>query len=437
MSFHFNPGQQKAWDKLYTGACRFCLLYGGSRSGKTFLAVYTILVRALKAPHSKHLIVRQEASSARAAILRGNMATIPAVIRLCFPGLTYEANEKYGYLTLPNGSEIWVGGLNDDRAMERILGNEYLSIYMNEASECRYSAFTLLRSRLAQVCKDVEGDDVMQRFYVDLNPTTRAHWTYRVWIDGVDPEDGTKLDMAQYGHEIINPLDNQENLSGDYIADLMALPERARKRFMEGKYIEDVENALWKRIWFKRVQELPELDRIVVAVDPAITTEPGSDETGIIAVGIKGPLGYVLEDASGRYKPEEWARQAVALYHTWDADRVVAEVNQGGDMVESVLRAHAPDIPYSAVTATRGKVVRAEPVAALYEQKKVFHYAGSDFGTLEDQLCTVTVGFDRKAAGFSPDRMDALVWGFTELFPRLTRPRVSSAPIRRQIGTMA
>ena len=435
--FKFNPGQQRAWDNLYTSVKRFCLLFGGSRSGKTFLAVYLILVRALKAPHSKHLIVRQEASSARSAILRGNMATIPIVLRMCFPGLTYETNEKYGYITLPNGSEIWIGGLNDERAMERILGNEYLTIYMNEASECRYSAFTLLRSRLAQVCKDIEGDEVRQRFLVDLNPTTRAHWTYRVWIDGVDPEDGTTLDMGQYGHGVINPVDNQENLSGDYIADLMAMPERARKRYFEGKYIEDAENALWKRKWFHRVQELPDFERVVVSVDPAITTEPGSDETGIIALGLAAGMGYVLEDASGRYKPEEWARQAVALYHTWDADRVVAEVNQGGDMVESTLRAHSPDLPVTKIVAWRGKVIRAEPVAALYERNKVFHYTGADLDTLEDQLCTVTVGFDRKAAGFSPDRMDALVHGFTDLFPQMTRNRVASAPIQRKIGTMA
>lgn len=436
MTFEFNPGQQRAWDNLYTSDKRFCLLYGGSRSGKTFLAVYAILTRALKAPKSKHLIVRQEAASARASLLRGNMATIPMVIGLCFPGLTFEPNEQYGYLTLPNGSEIWVGGLNDDKAMERILGNEYVTIYMNEASECRYSAFTLLRSRLAQVVKDIDGDTVRQRFFVDLNPTTRNHWTYRVWIDGTDPEDGKALNLSDYGSDVINPLDNIANLSGDYLADLQALPERARRRFFEGRYIEDAENALWRRAMFKRVQKIPDLVRIVVAIDPAISTEAGSDETGIIAAGIDGAgNGYLLEDASGKYKPEEWAKQAIALYDTWGADRIVAEVNQGGDMVQAVIRAQRADVPYTAVQATRGKVVRAEPVAGLYERGKVFHVG--DFPTLEDQLCTVTVGFDRKAAGWSPDRMDALVWAFTDLFPRMTRGVKSTGPILRPLGTMA
>lgn len=434
--FHFNPGQQTAWDNLYTSDKRFCLLYGGSRSGKTFLAIYTILIRALKAPKSKHLIVRQEASSARASIMRGNMATLPTVLRLCFPGVTYEPNEKYGYITLPNGSEIWVGGLNDDKAMERILGNEYVTIYMNEASECRYSAFTLLRSRLAQVVEDVDGDEVRQRFLVDLNPTTRNHWTYRVWIDGVDPEGDLPLDMEHYGHAVINPFDNMENLSADYLADLETLPERARRRFLEGKYVEDVEQALWQRRMLRRVQDLPDLQRIVVAVDPAVSSEPGSDETGIVCCGIdRAGIGYVIADASGKYRPEEWARQAIAVFDEYGADRIVGEVNQGGDMVESVIRAQRANVPYTPVRATRGKYTRAEPVAALYERGKVFH-AGR-FDALEDQMCSFTTDFDRKAQGWSPDRVDALVWALTDLFPHMTRGAKSSEPVRRKIGTMA
>src|SRR5690606_34491899 len=125
----------------------------------------------------------------------------------------YEWREQYGYFTLPNGSEVWVGGLNDDAALEQILGNEYATIYMNEASEIRYLAFTLLRSRLAQVVKTLEGVDLSQRFYVDLNPPTRQHWTYRLWIDGVDPENQTPVDLSKYGHVVVNPLDNAVNLS--------------------------------------------------------------------------------------------------------------------------------------------------------------------------------------------------------------------------------
>lgn len=426
--FHFNPGQQRVWDRLYTSTARFCLVYGGSRSGKTFLTVYTLIVRALKSPHSKHLIVRQEAAAARASLARGNMATIRTVLRLCFPGVEPIWNEKYGYYEFSNGAEIWIGGLNDEKAMERVLGNEYASIYINEASEVKYSAFILLRSRLAQVCEDINGNEVVQRFYVDLNPTTRMHWTFRLWREGMDPNDNSPVSLDQYKFEVINPHDNRANLTGDYLADLANLPEAARKRFLDGEYAADDENALWKRSYFSsKIRflddgRLPvEMRRIVVAIDPAASSDPGSDETGVITAGIGADgLGYILGDDSGRYRPEEWARKAIASYHRWKADLVIGEKNNGGDMVESVLRAQAPNVSYKSVWASRGKITRAEPVAAMYELGKVRHLVGLD--ELEDQCCAVTSGFDRKAQGWSPDRVDALVWAMTELFPELSAP---------------
>jgi predicted phage terminase large subunit-like protein len=122
---------------------------------------------------------------------------------------------------------------------------------------------------------------------------------------------------------------------------------------------------------------------------------------------------YVLDDVSGRYPPTAWAKAAIAAYRKHEADRIVAEVNNGGDMVESTVRMVDPNISYLAVRATRGKVVRAEPVAALYEQGRVHHVGG--FAALEDQMCAFTTDFDRKMAGYSPDRVDALVWALTDL----------------------
>lgn len=415
MTYTRNPGQERARKNLLTAGKRFNLIYGGSRSGKTFELVGTVLERALLAPGSRHLIVRQEGTSAKRAIVKG---TFPEVMRMRFPGLSAEWKEQYGYHLLPNGSEIWVGGLNDDKALEKILGNEYATIYMNEASECKYQAFTLLRSRLAQTVDTISGGRLSQRFYVDLNPTTRQHWTYKLWIDGVEPESQQPVDSEIYGHVVVNPMDNAANLSVEYLNDLRSLPPRARKRFMEGTYVEDVEDALWRRSVIRRVQNVPPLRRIVVAIDPAVTNEAGSDETGIIAAGVDANgNGYVLEDASGKYRPENWARQALAIMDSLRADRVVAEVNQGGDMVEGTIRAIRPNVPYRGVRATRSKVVRAEPVAALYERGKIYHVG--EFPQLEDQMCSVTTGFDRRAAGYSPDRVDALVWAFTDLFPDL------------------
>lgn len=188
-----------------------------------------------------------------------------------------------------------------------------------------------------------------------------------------------------------------------------------------GEIIEDIIGALWTRAMLDATRLdaaeserlRPSLARVVVAVDPAVTSEETSDETGIVVVGCDNEgHGYVLEDLSGRYSPDGWARIAVEAYYRHSADRVVAEVNNGGDLVEHTIRTVDANTPYRKVTASRGKWVRAEPVAALYEQRRV-HHVGL-FGPLEDQMCNFTPGMDRKAFG-SPDRVDALVWGLTFL----------------------
>jgi phage terminase large subunit-like protein len=166
------------------------------------------------------------------------------------------------------------------------------------------------------------------------------------------------------------------------------------------------------------VRVVPSLTRIVVAIDPAATSGGTADETGIIVAGkdVEGH-GWVLADLSGRYRPMEWARTAVAAYHAHHADRVVAEVNNGGEMVETTLRVIDPALSFAAVHASRGKVTRAEPIAALYEQGRVHHLGV--FPQLEDQMCSlVRGGYDEgenRRAGFSPDRVDALVWAITDL----------------------
>ena len=391
------------------------------------------------APGSRHLIVRKEAASAKRAIVKD---TFPKVWELSQPGAAQPHwNEQYGFFSMPGGSQIWIGGLNDAAAMERLLGNEYATIYVNEASEVQYPAFLLLRSRLAQVVKRVDGKPLPPRMYVDLNPTTRMHWTYRLWVEGMDPQDNVPIDRSQYAYSVINPYDNMANLSADFLANLESLPDRQKRRFLLGEYVSDDDSALWRRDYIKRSVQKEDgrwpvdMRRIVVAIDPATTSNPGSDETGIVAAAIGADgMGYVLADDSGRYRPEEWARRAVSVFHSLDADRIVAETNQGGEMVAATIRAVDPTVPVTMVHATRGKVVRAEPVAALYERGRVFH-VGS-FPDLEDQMCAVTVGFDSKVAGWSPDRVDALVWAFTDLFPTLAARRTGPAVMPKPQFTM-
>lgn len=210
-------------------------------------------------------------------------------------------------------------------------------------------------------------------------------------------------------------FDNRANLAEAFLDTIRAKYEGTRlgRQEMYAELLADNPGALWRRDWIDRtrVAAAPPLTRVVIAIDPAVTSGAGSDQTGIVAAGIDalGEL-YVLEDASLRATPAEWAHAAIAAFRRHAADRVIAEVNQGGEMVEAVLRGIAPDIPYAAVHASRGKITRAEPVSALYERGRV-HHVGC-LPALEDQLCEWEPGQD------SPDRLDALVWALTELTER-------------------
>ena len=220
--------------------------------------------------------------------------------------------------------------------------------------------------------------------------------------------------------------DNRANLAESFFDEIIKKYEGTRlgRQELDAELLEDTPGALWtqKNIDQYRVPlgDQPAMRRIVVSVDPSVSNTENSDETGIVAcgLGIDGK-GYVLGDDSGRYGPDEWAKRAVAMYHRLDADRIVAEKNQGGDMVEKVLRSADQNVPITLVSASRGKVTRAEPIAALYEQGRVGHVGRHD--VLEDQMVAFTSDFDRKVQGYSPDRVDALVWAFTELFPRILK----------------
>lgn len=223
--------------------------------------------------------------------------------------------------------------------------------------------------------------------------------------------------------------DNAANLASPFLKQIEDRygGTRLGRQELEGEVLDDIPGALWNReiIDDSRKPEAPTLERIIVSVDPAATSGEEADETGIVAVGLARDKdgyqrGYVLADRSLRGSPEEWAKAAVNLYHELDADRIVAEKNNGGEMVASVIRAVDRDVPVTLVTATRGKVVRAEPISALYEQARV-HHVGR-FDKLEDQMCLFSRDADR-SPGNSPDRVDALVWGLTELFNKLTARR--------------
>ena len=210
-------------------------------------------------------------------------------------------------------------------------------------------------------------------------------------------------------------FENAGNLAPKFLQAIKEKYEGTRlgRQELEAELLEEAEGALWSRAMIEASRlggELPEMRRVVVAVDPAITSNAESDETGIIAAGLGADgRGYVLADVSGRYSPGDWAKKAVDLYKLLKADRIVAEGNQGGEMVRHTIQTESPNVPVTIVHASRGKAARAEPVAALYEQGKVSHVAG--LPELEDQL----VNWEPLSGMASPDRLDALVWALTEL----------------------
>jgi phage terminase large subunit-like protein len=229
-------------------------------------------------------------------------------------------------------------------------------------------------------------------------------------------------------------LENKANLAPEFFTFIVNKYHGTRlgRQELEGEILEDNPGALWTRanIDDNRIAKLPPLRRIVVAADPAVTSNPDSDETGIIVAGIDGqnpPHFYVLDDLSLSASPDTWARTLVMAYLNQKADRIVGEVNNGGDLVETIIRHVEIDgkkagqnASYKAVHASRGKAVRAEPIAALYEQNRV-HHMGS-FPVLEDQMVT----WDPASDSDSPDRMDALVWAITELMEGQAPMRISS-----------
>ena len=212
-----------------------------------------------------------------------------------------------------------------------------------------------------------------------------------------------------------NTFENQENLASTALTMFKERYEGTTlgRQELYAEILEDFEGALWNNNMIEKTRLSEDTDRelqkVIVAVDPAVTSNENSDETGIIVVGrdFAGRF-YVLEDLSGVNTPDRWARIAVDAYYDFQADMIVAETNQGGDLVERLIRSVDPLIPYRSVRATRGKMVRAEPISALYEQEKVHHIGY--FPELEQQMVSYT-----GETNSSPDRLDALVWGLTEL----------------------
>jgi hypothetical protein len=410
------------------------MAFGGSRSAKTFLLLFAITARAIKAPGSRHAVMRFAFNHLKASVIHD---TWPKMLDLAYPDLAkqVEMNRTDWFAQLPNGSQVWFGGLDDKEATEKILGQEHATIFLNECSQISNQSRLMAMTRLAQKCtyKDSSGNEqqLALRMLYDCNPPSDAHWSHSIFVRGIDPETRQGLDRSQYASLQMNPRDNLANLPEGYLRTLESMPARMRKRFLDGEFGSSQEGALWtqENIDRYRVEALPDLQRIIVSVDPSgsdDTNNTGNDEIGIVVtgLGVDGKA-YVLEDCSLKAGPGTWGRVVGTAFDRHAADLVVGETNYGGAMVKSTIQVARPNTPYKGVNASRGKVVRAEPISALYEQGKVRH-AGT-FPRLEDEMCAMTTkGYTGEG---SPNRVDALVWGLTELFPGLTK---ADRPVRQE-----
>jgi phage terminase large subunit-like protein len=412
---------------VLAGGATHCMLFGGSRSGKTFLLVRNVVMRALKAPKSRHAVLRFRFNHVKNSVVQD---TFPKVMELAFPGVKYRLDRTDWFAEFDNGSQIWFGGLDDKERTEKILGQEYATIYLNECSQIpqgsRDIAVTRLAQKVAQVIEGRESKPLKPRMYYDCNPPSKAHWSYRLFVEKRDPETKQNLsNPADYAHFQINPQDNAANLSDGYLDTLKALSGRLQKRFLRGEFADATPNALFTDDAFEKWRVLdgkvPDFVRVVISVDPSGSGDvdnADNDAIGIVGVGL-GTDGnaYVLEDDTVKAGPATWGNVAVTAYDRLSADCVVGEINYGGAMVEATIQTARRDqgqrrVPYRAVTASRGKAVRAEPISALYEQGKVRHVGY--FPELEDELTAFsTVGY---LGENSPNRADALIWALSELF---------------------
>lgn len=412
-------GKQIAANKLLGSSAMHILLYGGARSGKTFPIIRAQCIRAIKV-QCRQAVLRFRFNHVKESI---GMDTFPKVMKLCFPEVPYEINKTDWFAKFPNGSEIWLGGLDDKDRTDKILGKEYASMFLNECSQIPYGSVQTALTRLAQKTA------LPLRAYYDENPPLKNHWSYKLFREKKNPLTGAPIaDQANYACMQMIPEDNADNLPVEFLHTLRNLTGARKTRFYTGEFGDANPNALWSSITFDKyrvltdVPPLPDFVRIVVAIDPSGSDDEDNKENDAIGIMV-GALGadgncYILEDLTIKAGPATWGNVATTAYDRHKADCIVGEKNFGGAMVEYVIQTQRPNTPYRSVTASRGKVVRAEPVAALYEKGKVRHVG--NFPELEDELTGfTTTGY---TGDKSPNRADALVWLVTELFPGIVKP---------------
>lgn len=383
------------------GDWRIWLILSGRGFGKSRAVNEWALEQAQRYPKSRGALVAATAGDVRDVVVEGESG----ILNIAPPDFVPKYEPSKRRLTFPNGSIATTFSADEPN---RLRGPQFHWAICDELAAWRFeTAFDnlLMGLRLGHdprlaISTTPRPVPLIRRLLNDATCTITRGTTY----------------------------ENAANLAPAFLDAILSRYSGTQlgRQEIEGQLLEVVEGALWKREWIDdhRVSSVPDLLRVVVSIDPAVTATTTSDETGIVAAGaaiIDGVLhGYILDDLSLKASPDNWARQAVAGYHKHEADRIIAEVNNGGDLVEHTIRTVENGVPITSVRASRGKATRAEPITALYEQGRV-HHVGV-FGPLEDQMCGWTPD-----SHDSPDRIDALVWALHDLL--LENPPVA-APVR-------
>lgn len=389
----YSDWQARARDSQLTpkGKWNVWLILAGRGWGKTLTGAADALIYALRHPNSQVAVVTPTFGDIRRVAFGGVSGMLQMIPKDCLlSGRGQGYNASAAEIRLYNGSKIMGFSATEP---DRLRGPQFHRAWCDELASWQYpDTFDQLMFGLRL------GDNPQ----CVITTTPKPIKLVKQLIDRTNT-------VVTRG----STFENEANLAPAAIEQLKDKYANTRlgRQELYAEVLTDMDGALWKPAMIDpfRVQESPEMRRIVVSIDPAVTAHEDSDETGIVVAGIgTDNKYYILDDLSGRMSADKWANTAIDAFYRYKADRVIAEVNNGGDLVERLLRSVDKSIPYKAVRASRGKMIRAEPISALYEQEKVIHVGV--FATLEDQMCSYTL--DSRE---SPDRLDALVWALTDL----------------------
>lgn len=365
----------------------------GRGAGKTRSAAEWVIEKATQNPGCRIALIGRTPADVRDVMIEGDSGIMSCAPEGQKP--IYEPSKRR--LTWPNGS---IGIAYSAEVPSQLRGPQHHFAWADEASSWT----------------DARKGDVVDTAWNNLMLGLRLGQDVRCMVTTTPkPNKLTREIMGRASTRISrgSTYDNLGNMAPSFREQVLATYEGTRigRQELMGEMLDDVLGALWtvQMLDEAKVRDLPDMERVVVSIDPSGGDGPNSDEQGIVVAG-KGVDGlfYILADRSCKLSPQGWASRAVEAFHEFSADRIVAERNYGGDMVEQIIKTISPNVAVKTVTASRGKVQRAEPIAALYEQSRVKHHG--TMAELEDQMTTWT-----PIAGGSPDRMDALVWALTDL----------------------